>query len=307
MNFYLSGIFVFSLMVSAMAKPGEIYVLTGHEKSIFGIFQADLKAYPELYKGEDFTAYYSNFKTVNNLDERKLTKGEELIFPHTAKSKEILQAEKEKAAIKVNEAEGAVAEAWRPEAAAAPEKQDEGMSLFGYDKPRSRSRFIDPEEERVRAEAARRKARHQAVHYYQHTLLPRLLQQNYPAVLNSIEQGNIEELVSLARNEVDEPFSKALVLHRYPEKEIYILEFEQPNNVKDCFFLGIKKEASGLPGMYLLEKGSSLSDTGNASVLFKRKSDGAFTKLGDRKYSDLSSFLQEIDAGRPVNSDHRST
>lgn len=304
MNSYLLGIFVFSLLLSATAKPGETYVLTGREKSIFSIFQADLKAYPELYKDEDFTAYYSNFKTLNNLDERKLKKGEELMFPHTGKSKEILEAEKEKAARKVKEAEGAVAGAQRPEAAVAPRKQDEGMSLFGYDTPRSRSRFIDPEEELLRAEAARKRARHQAVHYYQHTLLPRLLQQNYPAVLNSIEQGTIEELVSLARKKVDEPFSKALVLHRYPEKEIYILEFEQPNNVRDCFFLGIKKEANGLPGIYMLEKGISFFGTGNISVLFKRKLGGAFTKLGDRKYNDLSSFLQEIEVGQSASSDY---
>lgn len=52
MKLYVSGI-LFSLLFSVAAKPGESYVLTGREKSIFEIFQADLKAYRHLYEGED--------------------------------------------------------------------------------------------------------------------------------------------------------------------------------------------------------------------------------------------------------------
>ncbi|MDF7807186.1 hypothetical protein P4E94_07040 [Pontiellaceae bacterium B12219] len=56
-----------SLLFSAVAKPGEPYVLTGRESSIFGIFQADMKAYPELYNGVDVNECFQAFKTLNNL------------------------------------------------------------------------------------------------------------------------------------------------------------------------------------------------------------------------------------------------
>ncbi len=302
MNLYLPSLFVLSLLLSAAAKPGETYVLTGREKSVFSIFRADMKAYPELYKDEDINVYYSNFKTLNNLDGRKLKTGEELIFPHTGKSKEILETEKAKSARKVKRAEEAATRAQWREAAAAPDKQDKKLLLFGTDAP-SRPKTTNPEAKIACAEAERKRARYKAVRYYQHTLLPRLLYQNDPTVLNSIEQGNIEELVAQARKTVDELFSKALALHRYPDKKIYILEFEQPDHVEDCFFIGIKKEATGQPNIYVLEKGLRFFGVGDESVLFERKPGGALTKLGGRTYHDLSSFLQEIEAGRPVGAD----
>jgi hypothetical protein len=287
MNLSLSGILVLSLLLSAAAEPGETYVLTGREKSIFSIYKADMKAYPELYKDEDINVYYSNFKTLNNLDGRKLKTGEELIFPHTKESEKIMAAAKAKAASTVKEAE-----------AAASESQDEGLSLFGSD-TRSHTPSGIP-----RTEAERKNARQNAVRYYQHTLLPRLLNQNDPTVLNAIEQGNIEVLVARARGKVDELFSKALVLHRYPDKEIYILEFEQPDQVGNYFFLGIKKEAYEPPRIYALEKGLSFFGAGDPSVLFERKPGGQFTKIGGRTYNDLSSFLQEMEGERPMSSDH---
>jgi len=300
MNIYPSGIIVFSLLFSAAAKPGEPYVLTGREKSILSIYQADMKAYRELYEDEDINEYYKEFKTLNNLlDGRKLNQGEELMFPHTKKSKEIEEAEEAKAARAAKSAETAAA---RKQARGAPaanyDKQGEQLSLFGSDSP-SRPRATHPEDERKRAEALRKDARQKSVYYFQHTFLPDWIYSHSNEIL---EKGNVDVLVTNAREKVDEDFAESLILHRYPDKSIYILEFEKPENVNEYFFVAIKMRESGGSYFYTLEKGISFFGAGEVSVLFEWRSRRNVSKLGGRNYKDLSSFLQELEKGRPVNS-----
>jgi hypothetical protein len=302
MNRCLSGLIIFSLLFSAAAKPGEPYVLTGREKSIFSIYQADMKAYRELYEGEDINEYYEEFKTLNNLlDGRMLKRGEELMFPHTRKSKEIEEAEEAKAVRAAEEAEAAAARKQAREAAAANhEKPEEQPSLFGSDS-RSRPGATNPEAERKRAEALRKDARRKSVYNFQHTLLPDWMCNHSNEIL---EKGNIEALVTIAREKVDEGFAGSLVLHRYPDQSIYILEFEKPKNVSEYFFVAINTRESGGPYFYGLEKGISFFGTGEESVLFEWRPRGHVSKLGGRNYEDLSSFLQELEKGRPVSSHH---
>lgn len=275
---------VFSFLLSAAAKPGEAYALTGREKSIFSIFQADMKAYPDLYEGEDINAYYQAFKALNNLDGgRKLKQGEELMFPHTQKSKEIEEAEKAEAARAKAEAEAAAARARAREAVAAAE-QDTHAS---------------PEEiERANAYAERKRARQNAIYQFQHWQLPSWLEDHSTNIVESMDA-----LVAKACEKVDEQFAEALVLHRYPDKNIHVIEFEKPDKVKNCFFLAMKREANGLPYLYALEKGIGFFGTGDVSVLFEQHPEGGFSELGGRKYNDLSSFVQDIDEERPATTE----
>ena len=291
---------MFFLLLSAAAKPGEPYVLTGREKSIFSIYQADMKAYPELYEDEDINEYYAEFKTLNNLNGRKLVRGEKLMFPHTGKSKKIQEDEKAKAALAAEGADVAAAKARAKKAAAAnPEKPEKQVTLFGS-YSRSRPGVTNPEAERERAEALRKNARQQSVYYFQHILLPHWLNSHCYALL---EKGSVDALAAIARARVDEDFAESLVLHRYPDKSIYILEFEKPKNVSEYFFVAIKPEKSGGPYFYALEKGISFFGTGDVSVLFEWRSGGNISNLGGRKYKDLPGFLQELEAGRPMSSD----
>lgn len=283
MKLYVSGI-LFSLLFSVAAKPGESYVLTGREKSIFEIFQADLKAYRHLYEGEDINTYYRAFKSINNLGERKLKPGEELIFPDTEMSKKIREAEIAKAA-------KAAEDATAPKEP-APEPDAQSPATTG-----------SPEAERARAEAQQKKARHEAIHYYQHTLLPHWMFDYKRNMAANIEKGNINALVDQAHRRVDEHFAKSIVLHASQDKKIYVLEFEKPEYRGQYFFFAIKKEESGRLYLYSLEQGISLFGVGDASVLFEWRSGEDFSDLGGRDYNDLSSFLQELEAGRPEPSD----
>jgi len=293
MNIYISGIIVFSLALSAVAKPGEPYTLTGREKSIFSIYQADMKAYPELYEGEDINAYYKAFKALNNLDGRKLKLGEELIFPHTEKSAAIEEEEIEKAAAEKARAEAAAARARAKEVAANTPQAEENddLSLFGSDRRSS------PANEIARAEAAKKRARQNAVYTFQHALLPDWICDPALDILENIEKGNVEPLTEKALEKVDAQFAGALTLHRYPDKGIYILGFENPDKVHNCFFVAIKKKESAPPTLYFLEKGISFFGTGDVSVLIKHVPGWTSPNLGGRSYADLTSFLQEIEAG----------
>ena len=71
---------------TSFAEPGKSYILTGKEKSIEEIVQADMEKYPDLYKGESLKFYITKFKQNNNLGKRKLAPGDELFFPETKAS-----------------------------------------------------------------------------------------------------------------------------------------------------------------------------------------------------------------------------
>ncbi len=301
MKSFIRTTIIFSLLVSATAKPGEPYVLTGREKSIFGISQADMKAYPALYRDEDINAYYKAFKALNKLnDGRKLQRGEELMFPHTKRSQEIEAAEKAKAARAAAEAEAAAAREREKEAADNPEgseSSEDQLSVFGSDS-RSRTSSADAAAAKnARTAAQRKEARQSAVYNFQRRLLPRWLQDHSS---NFVE--NIDVLVAKARAHVDEPFAGALTLHCYPDKEIHVLEFETPEKVEQYFFLAIKGGGDSEPSLYALEKGISFFGAGDVSKLFERKPGGAFCELGGRKYDDLSGFLPELEAGPAADS-----
>ena len=183
-------------------------------------------------------------------------------------------------------------------AAANQDKPKDQISVFGSTSP-SQPRATNPKAERKRAEELRKEARQNSVYYFQHTLLPGWLY-NYSNEI--VEKGNIDELVANAREKVDEDFAESLALHRYPDKNIYILEFEKPNNVSECFFFAIKTRESGDSCFYALEKGISIFGVGEVSALFEWRSRGNVSKLGGRDYEDLSSFLQELETIRPVGS-----
>lgn len=294
---------IFSLLFSTVAKPGESYTLTGREKSVFGIFQADLKAYPELYAGEDVNAYYQSFKTLNNLGERKLQLGEELKFPDTAASKKIRAAEAAEAARARAEAQAVVdAEAARTQAIESPtitpSNDTSGqVSLFGSDKPSSRP-ALSPQAERARAESERKTARHQAIRQFQRTLLPLWMFDYSLNVIENIENENIDMLTKQAQEKVDDQFSEALVLHAYPEQKTYILQFEEPKKVGEYFFFAIKREEGGRLRFYSLERGISFFGAGNASVLHEWQSGRDYSDLGGREYNDLPNFMKELKYGQ---------
>ncbi|MDF7826251.1 hypothetical protein P4B35_19645 [Pontiellaceae bacterium B12227] len=293
MKIYLSSVFLCYLLCSAGAKPGDSYVLTGREKSVFGIYQADMKSFPELYEGVDVNAYYTEFKALNGLDGRKLRLGEELKFPHTPKSRQIEQEKRAEAARAARAAEAATERVRAKEAAAAanPGKTEKEISLFGSD-TRSRPGRISPE-------AERKNARQKAVYYFQRTFLPQWLRNHSNEIL---ENGPVDGLITSARTWVDKDFAASLVLYRYPDKRIYILEFEKPKNVSEFFFVAIKADESGGSYFYYLEKGISFFGAGEESVLHEWRSGGDVSNLGGRDYTDLASFLQELEGGRPVSS-----
>jgi hypothetical protein len=277
----ISGLLLFCSLLSAIGKPGESYVLTGREKSIFGIFQADMKAYPELYEGEDINAYYTEFKAVNDLDSgRKLSKGEELQFPHTQKSRELLEAERMAAERRE-----------RAKQAGAPNPEADGVSVFGADQPSTTT----PPAVQISEEERRRNARKKAVHNFQHRLLPRWVHDNG---LHILDDGGIDPLLATARQMVDEQYAEAIVVHRYPEKGIFIIEFEEPQQTTGIFYFAIKKEAGDTPGFYALEKGLSFFGAGEASVLTEWESGWDASKLGGRDYTDLAGFLNELQGDR---------
>lgn len=254
-----------------------------------------MKAYPELYEGEDINAYYTEFKALNNLNGRKLNRGQELKFPHTRKSKEIHDAKIAEAARAARAAKAAAKrERAAVEAAENPEEPSEELSLFGSD---TRS---NPEAEKRRAEARREEARHKAVHDFQHAQLPLWV---YSEGFTSVENESMDALMALAREKVDASFAEALVLHRYPDKNICILEFEEPKKLGEFFFFAIKVKEDGGAYCYSLEKGISFFGVGDESILLEWRTAWNFSDLGGRTYKDLSGFLKELEAGRPVKSD----
>lgn len=268
------------ISLSVSAEPGGSYTLTGREKSIFGIFQADMKAYPELYKGADVNACYAAFKTLNDLDGgRKLQRGETLQFPHTAQSRAKAEAAQAAAEQAERKAERAAA---RPAAAPAPAAADRG-ELFGADRRGAHD-----------AALKRKNARRQAVLSFQLNRLPRKLFSLEPP---EIDDETLGELVTAARSRVDEAFAEALKLHRYPEKGIWILEFEPPEQKSGLFFFAAKIDSDGAVWFYSLEKGLSVFGAGHESKLTEWKSEWNTVDLGGRPYSSLSDFLAELDRG----------
>lgn len=267
---FSAGIF----LLPAFGKPGGSYVLTGKEKSIFGIFQADMKAWPDLYAGEDVNECYKAFKVANDLDGgRKLKLGEELKFPHTKKSKALLEA-------KAQEDARLAAEAGR-EAEVAANTNAAPSELFGSDRPARH----DPE-------VQRKNARRKAVSQFCQQSLPRWMLSNDLGLLKS---GEAEQIVKLAQSRVDEEFGKTVKLHTYPGKRIYILEFEKPERVEDVIFFAVKVDEAGEQTFYALEKGLSMFGAGDLSVLRQWHSAWDASGLGGRKYDDLSGFLQELE------------
>ena len=85
-NRIIAGLVILSSVFTAESKPGDVYTLTGQEKSIEEIVKADMENYPDLYKGESYTFYVPKFKRENNIGNRKLAIGDELIFPETKAS-----------------------------------------------------------------------------------------------------------------------------------------------------------------------------------------------------------------------------
>ena len=153
-------------------------------------------------------------------------------------------------------------------------------------------------------QAEQKRVRHLAIHYFQHTLLPHLMYDYNRNIVENIEQGNIDALISQAHEKVDEKFSEALVLHAYPDQKTYFLEFEKPKKGGEYFFFAIKRNESGRPRFYSLEQGISFFGTGNESVLCEWRSGREFSHLGGRDYKDLSSFLKELEVGQDVRSEN---
>lgn len=267
----LFALLFLSLPFAALAKPGETYVLTGREKSIFGIFQADLKAYPELYEGVDVNAYYRAFKDANNLDNRKLKIGEELTFPHTPAS--------QKAADERAEA-----------ASTAAPTNDTSYALNAEPAPEL------TEDERLAAEEKQRvRVRQEGVLYYQTSVLPHWVFEQGNTLWSRLERGDTSVLVQQAEQCVDETFAGAMKFHAYPAKKLYVIEFETPKRGSECFFVAIKKEGVlNSLNYYTLEKGISIFGVGEDSVLSMIESTGERVKLGGREYTDLDSFLNEF-------------
>ncbi|MDH3982477.1 MAG: hypothetical protein OES84_06180, partial [Kiritimatiellaceae bacterium] len=197
------------------------------------------------------------------------------------------------------EAEAAARARAKEAAATNPKEPEKQLSLFESDSP-SQPKDINPEAERERAEARRKITRQKSVSYFQRTVLPRWMRNQSSEIFG---EGNIDGLVAIAQEKVDEDFAESLVLHRYPAKNIYILEFEKPQKVGEYFFVAIKTEERGEPHFYSLEKGISFFGTGDVSVLFEWRSGESISNLGGRKYKDLPRFLQEIETGRPLHSD----
>lgn len=289
MKIYGPGAILFCLLFSAVAKPGEPYVLTGREKSIFGIYQADMKAFPELYAGENVNEYYMEFKALNNLGERKLQRGEELLFPHTEKSQMILDQKTEEA----NRWAGEVAAENTRLHAEEPPDDSEELSLFGSD-TRARPPRRSAAEEKAREESRQKDARKLAVNYFQHQSLLKWLETQSDAVDVA---GGLDGLIEIARGTVDAAFAEALVLHAYPDKNIHILAFEEPDLVGEYFFVALKKEENGPRTFYALEKGLRFFGTGDEAILNELGTDGYVNNLGGRTYTDLLSFVQEIEVG----------
>ncbi len=87
-------VFVTSLL-STSAEPGGTYTLTGEEKGIEEIIQADMAQYPDLYRGVNTHSYILEFKKKNEIGKRRFSPGDMLYFPETAAS---LSAKQEQSA-----------------------------------------------------------------------------------------------------------------------------------------------------------------------------------------------------------------
>jgi len=294
MKSILSSLILFSFMLSVSAKPGGTYALTGKESSIFGIFQADMKAFPELYEGEDVNEYYSRFKAVNDLEgDRKLQLGEELKFPHTDKSKEIAEAElvaaEEKARKEARIAARKAARLAEQEAQARRPSDNESSTnqtdsgygeLFGSDMPGA-----------YEAELKQQRARTRAVNRFEQSWLPGWL---FSRKIAQLTDEHMAELVQVAAGEVDERFAQAMKLHCFPDQKICIIEFETPAGQEEYFFFAIMESESGSVDYYALEKGLSFFGAGQESKLVKWRSVWSATDVGARDYSDLKSFMSDI-------------
>ncbi len=84
----LTNITIMVLILTAFAEPGGTYILTGQEKNIEEIVKADMKKYPDLYKGKSFDFYVARFKKENSIGKHKLVPGDQLTFPQTKASAE---------------------------------------------------------------------------------------------------------------------------------------------------------------------------------------------------------------------------
>lgn len=298
MKFFLLSVGVLVVSLSAPAEPGGTYVLTGREKSIFGIFQADTKAHWELYKGEDINTLYQEFRKINNLEGRKLQRGETLTFPHTKKSKQLAKAEKARAERAAREAEAAAARDQAKLAGSGTSGEADNQSeLFGSDTRAPLSNATPEELEKARIEAEKKSTRYRAVKSFQRYFMPRWI---FKQDTDIITEGSIAALVALAEEKVDGDFAKALKLHSYPEKNIYIIEFEKPQIVGELLFFAILREGNGVSFFYSLEKGIRFFGAGEAGVLREWQYGVEVAELGGRKYNDLAGFLNELEAGRPT-------
>ncbi len=86
--------------LSTLAEPGGTYTLTGEEKGVEEIIQADMAQFPELYEGVSPSSYLLEFKQKNKIGKRKFSPGDILYFPDTPASRNAKNdssaAEKEK-------------------------------------------------------------------------------------------------------------------------------------------------------------------------------------------------------------------
>lgn len=95
-----TGLVIVVPIFNVWAEPGGTYTLTGKEKGIAEIIEADMAQYPELYQGESLNGYISRFKRENKIGKRKISPGDQLLFPETLAS---IKAKKAKAEEKRNQ------------------------------------------------------------------------------------------------------------------------------------------------------------------------------------------------------------
>lgn len=143
-------------------------------------------------------------------------------------------------------------------------------------------------------EAKKKQARSEGVTYYQHRYLPSLTYNTGGSFFSNLVSGLPPYVISRASEVVDEDFAASIVLKSYPEKNLFILVFENPTRMSQCYYAAIREEESGY-GYYTLEKGLSIFGTGDSSVLYHWDATGEPVKLGGREYTTLDSFLNEFE------------
>ncbi len=284
MNHGVAGLLFVTAVLSAGARPGGTYKTTGRETSIFGIFQTDMKACPELYEGADVNACYKEFKELNDLaGGRKLRLGEELQFPHTPKSREMEEAERVAAERAARKAEQIAAQETAGAAGDETAPATGGGELFGADRRGA-----------YEADLRREQARKNAVARFQEQSLNAWM---FGQDGSSVQANGIDELIALARGRVDDAYAESIRLHRYPEKHLCVIEFEPPRQQGGYFFFALMTAEHEAPRFYSLEKGLTFFGAGEQSILKAWSSAAECTELGDREYTDLAGFVNDLQAG----------